>query len=813
MASSDFVRDTLTKWKLSNLIKIFEDQEINEESFLLLTERDIECLIPTIGPRIIFRNKHNLLVKKQQTPSNVENTKVAKSSSAVSGKNMPSTSRTTTLPGKRKSDLTDAHKQSKKQTHHATSGTIASLDSEKNTVKKVMESVRSKLDEMPSTKLTVFLRDKIKTLEKDRKQIVGVFGKTGSGKSSLINAILDETKLLPSGGQGACTTVMIQVEANMTDDQYIAEIEFITVEDWTNELWPIVDKEHDDEEDCINDNEKITALYGNDAYGKDVEELMDRKYFSKVPEFFVSHKKLISCNTAEELSEEITDFTRSDTECDPSIRKYWPLVKCLTIKVPNSKELLEHVVLVDLPGNGDCNKSRDEMWKSFVGNCSAVWIVSDISRATSEKEAWDILHNTISLLGPGGECRSIRFICTKTDDIGDVENADKHNWILTRNESTKKKVKETFNKQKELKKHFSCGEEFFQVFTVSSTEYRMGNILEQEETEIPKLKKFLRNLNDHSTRCSDYISGAYGILSLIQGAKSSDMTSSKEDVCKVLEQRLKEKLESIGQYMEKPYKDFDQCLLQGVQKSEESCEKLINEVLRGKKHGGFQVMKSICVHDGVYKPKGKNKKEINMNERLASRMRQCIDESFTFFFPNDKCGPIKAEIENFTLDTNSLFGENQSMSLHLTFLKTEEKELKAKLVFDLITKKKEIYFTLSNSIKDSMKVSYRRAAAYKGLESLKKMTEELHQHAKKEHIFEKAKDDMLDQLTKLKDHIVMQLMFKIQESLEISLKTPNSSLLPDVTEDYNKIKELMNMLDSQTNPTAFPTHSVQGPTY
>ncbi|KAL0993421.1 hypothetical protein UPYG_G00107640 [Umbra pygmaea] len=801
MASSDFVRDTLTKWKLSNLIKIFEDQEINEESFLLLTERDIECLIPTIGPRIIFRNRHNALVK-----------------------NMPSTSMKTPLPGKRKSDVTDANKQSKKQTHHATSGTIASLDSEKNTVKKIMENVRSKLDEIkPSTKLTDFLRDKIKTLEKDRKQIVGVFGKTGSGKSSLINAILG-VNLLPSGAQGACTTVMIQMEANMTNDQYIAEVEFITMEDWRNELWPIVqdksceakedkDKEHDEEEDCIYDDEKITALYGKDAYGKDVEEIMDRKNFSEVPEFYLSRRKLISCNTAEELSEKITYFTRSDTESVPFKQHYWPLVKCLTIKVPNCNELLEHVVLVDLPGNGDCNKSRDEMWKSFVGNCSAVWIVSDISRAASEIEAWDILDNTVSLLGPGGECRSIRFICTKTDDIGDNENADEHNWILTRNESTKKKVKETFNKRKNVKKHFSGGEEFFQVLTVSSTEYRMRNILEQEETEIPKLKAFLRNLNDHSTRYSDLIAGAYGIISLIHGAKSSDMTSSKEDVCKVLEQRLKEKLESIGQYMEKPYKDFDQCLLQGVQKSEESCEKLINEVLRGKKGGRFQIMMSICNHDGVYKPKGKNRREINMNERLASCMRHCIDESFTLYFPNDKCGPIKAEIENFTLDTNSLLGGHQSMSLHLTFLKTEEKELKAELIYDLIKKKKEIYFTLNNSIKDSMNVSYRRAAEYKGSEALKRMKEELHQHAKKDHIFQKAKNKMLDQLIKLKDHIVMQLMFKIQESLEISLKTPDSSLLPDVTEDYNKIKELMNMLDSQTNPTAFPTQSVQGPTY
>ena len=62
-----------------------------------------------------------------------------------------------------------------------------------------------------------------------------------------------------------------------------------------------------------------------------------------------------------ELSEEIAKYTRRDSE--KTGRQYWPLVKCVTIKVPNASELLQHVALIDLPGTGDCNKSRDEMWK------------------------------------------------------------------------------------------------------------------------------------------------------------------------------------------------------------------------------------------------------------------------------------------------------------------------------------------------------------------------------------------------------------------------------------------------------------------
>ena len=48
---------------------------------------------------------------------------------------------------------------------------------------------------------------------------------------------------------------------------------------------------------------------------------------------------------------------------------YWPVVKTVRIKVPDHKGLLQNIVLVDLPGNGDCNQTRDEMWKSVSAHC------------------------------------------------------------------------------------------------------------------------------------------------------------------------------------------------------------------------------------------------------------------------------------------------------------------------------------------------------------------------------------------------------------------------------------------------------------
>ncbi|XP_034151513.1 nuclear GTPase SLIP-GC-like isoform X2 [Esox lucius] len=602
--------------------------------------------------------------------------------------------------------------------------------------------------------------------------------------------------------------------------------------DWKDELSYIIerrsfqekddeDKEMDDKDD---DDEKINAFYGKDGHGKDLDQLMDKKYFREIPEFNLSRKKTFNYDTAEELSKKIACFTLSDSNSDTFEQMYWPLVKCLTIKVPNSKDLLEHVVLVDLPGNGDCNKSRDLMWKSFIGKCSAVWILSDISRATSEKEPWEILNSTVSLFGPGGEGRSINFICTKTDDIEESQKDDACTRILARNIRTKKKVKEIFKKQTNIKNHFSDAEGVFKVFTVSSKKYNMEKQSEPDEkagakteqwtkalndTEIPRLQDVLRNLNDHHKRTSDYICRVDGILSLIQAARNSDKTDNKK-VCLLLEERLEENLNSIVKYMDKTYEAFDKCLTDGVEVSEKSCKKLLNNEIQpvGKTGRGYhRVVKCLCQNDGIHRPKGKNKKEKNINESLSSCMRSCIGKTFTHYFPNDKSGPIKKMIENFTLDTNNLVEKNMSVSLHLTFLKTEENELKTQLICDLLKRKKEIYLTLTESIKDSMHVAYESASKYTGEDSLKNMKNELHQHLEKANIFQKAKKEMLKGLTDLKEHIREELERKLEESINISLKTPDSSLLPDVTEDFNKIKELMVCLSTRHVPTILDPHT------
>ncbi|XP_033986458.1 nuclear GTPase SLIP-GC-like [Trematomus bernacchii] len=195
---------------------------------------------------------------------------------------------------------------------------------------------------------------------------------------------------------------------------------------------------------------------------------------------------------AEDLSAELVKYTGSESKEEDAkdVKKYyWLLVKCVTVRGPK-KGLLQHVTLVDLPGNRDRNKTRDTMWKKVVGSCSTVWIVAEINRAASEKESWEILEESCSLMGNGHECQQINLICTKSDSLGgsdDQSAADVRALILKQNEQAKIDVKAEFSKLKDV-------------------------------------KEFLQDLNDWQTW--NYVSGALGVLSLIQAASSRERGTS-----------------------------------------------------------------------------------------------------------------------------------------------------------------------------------------------------------------------------------------------------------------------------------------------
>ncbi|XP_026212150.1 nuclear GTPase SLIP-GC-like [Anabas testudineus] len=772
----DFVCNKLTEWGLSDWIERFKDEGIDKESLECLDDQEIDHLIPKVGPRSKFKKRLKLF------------------------KAGPSTS-DTSVKGKRKLDFQRETPAKRRQCDTKGSYSEEFILSD---VKNIMRCVYERLNFEENTKLNAFLKTKICDLDTDKRELVGVFGKTGAGKSSLINAIIGESNLLPSGSIKACTSVMIKVEANMHNPKYEAEIEFITKEEWKDELWSVCNilennQENGEDEDYRDTVEKLSALYGEEWRNISHENLMDNKYFREIPEFLQNKRKILTCESARELSAKFIKYTRSDSrdgEGKEVKRWYWPVVKCVTVRVPNN-HLLQHVTLVDLPGCGDRNKSRDRMWKEFVGNCSTVWIVTEMNRAVAEKEPWEILENACSLMGNGGQCQQIHFICTKSDHLENWDANSKdafHTLIIKRNVEAKEEVQKEFSKLKNVKKHFS--DDCLKVFTVSAKEFLKKENLHKDKTEIPKLQEFLQNLNDCHSETLNYVSGAFGILSLIQGSSCRDMAGSKADVCSTLGEKIMKQLIDIRKSMDETYEAFEKCLNEGVEKSVRSCEVTLRPILYPKKSAGFhRTLKCVVENSGIHKT-GKGK-QINLNLKLSSWLTDSIDEEFKKTFPNEgKCASFHGVINSFSLNAEELIEQYKAVELQLIFLKTEEEKMKTKLNRIIRDRKKLVYYSLTGTVEENMQECYKKAAVFRGRDTLRNMRETIEKHVQdsKNIMFKMAKKVMLHLLKKLMEETMETLEKTLNEAIELSLKTDDHSI-PDFSTELELVKQYYEELE------------------
>ncbi|KAG6902445.1 hypothetical protein C0995_016624 [Termitomyces sp. Mi166 len=240
---------------------------------------------------------------------------------------------------------------------------------------------------------------------------------TGSGKSTVINAILEGLKeradeIVPTSSSRACTSVITEISYNDEND-YRADIHFVTREEWMRELGIL---KGDIRDDILERKEKtkkmknppsvtrvsdrvkkswqtLVAVYNTPekpftflnymelVHNSDsIDSLLDSRKWPFLAECIGTTKEIV-CTKAKDLSSSLRPWIGD--------KGPWPLIKKVNIRV-HSAVLSIGITLVDLPGFGDNNKARSAVAEGYRKTVNHFFIVIPVTRAVDSKITQDL---------------------------------------------------------------------------------------------------------------------------------------------------------------------------------------------------------------------------------------------------------------------------------------------------------------------------------------------------------------------------------------------------------------------------------------
>lgn len=658
---------------------------------------------------------------------------------------------------------------------------------------------------------------------------IGLFGSTGAGKSSLINAIIQQAMFLPVSGESICTSCIVQVRSGCCE-QYEAKIHLLSDQEWKEELKTVTELLHRTEElggeevDAWDRDEamqeaiwKLQILYGNGAEKKNYEELLRAKPKGKIP---TSRIITLKAEEAGELSVKLDPYIRTkrrDWHGESAETQIWPLIKHVEVTLPKSELIPEGVVLVDIPGTGDFNSKRDEMWKKTIDKCSVIWVISDIERVSGGRAHEDLLNESIKAC-QRGFCRDIALVVTKTDKlhlpeylrerkVGNQAIQSQREAVLERNEMIKIQRNRILKEKLKRKLPADCKvlEASNLVYTVSAQEYWQQALLTEEETEIPKLREYIRKrlLDKKRRMVTKYVTEAFGLLLLTDSFSCTDNLPNEYLHMSGLRGFVEEKIQLLEKAIDQCFAPIVQPLREGVRNARTSYRRILGACLvRSRGNQGFhQTLKAVCLKNGIYA--SRTLARIDLNAAITQPIYDQIDPVFGGIFragtpTNSALMPhidaFKHSLQEKMMEIGIRNGWKHD-SYKKSFLIQEISAILGGLEGHILRKKRKIYESLTTSVQNDLKPCYEEAAQITGKKACERMKDIIRRGVDRqvaEGMFERAQERMQHQFQQLKNGITEKVKGSIATMLTLASSQGDGLYkeLADVKSEYKEMEKL-----------------------
>lgn len=329
-----------------------------------------------------------------------------------------------------------------------------------------------------------------------RKRLINMVGKSGSGKSSLLNSMIGmpgHAKAI--AGSKACTHVPTTYESAFKDQKkrFGVMVEFFCreqirnmIEHAVSDYYKWADGGHDDLEEgeavklqraADTALKTFRTLFGRKngfATVRNIEDFLAtasgmgntshvivNKFVSWCSELIaesgVDHGSLYQTDDESELRDYIHRFAFSSV--NPENPSLWPLVKFIREGI-SGVDILKYVSFVDWPGSDDTNNLRAMASAQRIYDCDEIWIVSSANRISTDTVV------AINLVRYGRTIPCV-LICTAIDDnlnkdlVREMENSEcdvGNYWELSEAiENMQKEIQPLKRREEKLEQALSRG--------------------------------------------------------------------------------------------------------------------------------------------------------------------------------------------------------------------------------------------------------------------------------------------------------------------------------------------------------------------